>query len=70
MEVKTEFQTRRPLSRAVRLRECPLRELRLYIYLHLQITATANGKCTDRFSASSAAAAMASGLIALAVEAK
>ena len=40
------------------------------IYLHLQITATANDKCTDRFSASSAAAAMASGLIALAVEAK
>ncbi|XP_020626671.1 furin-like [Orbicella faveolata] len=33
------------------------------------ITATANGECTDHFSASSAAAAMASGLLALAVEA-
>jgi len=40
------------------------------MYLHLQITSTGKSECTEQFSASSAAAAMASGLIALAVEAK
>ncbi len=31
MGVKTGFQTKAAVSRAVRLRECPLRELRLYL---------------------------------------
>jgi len=42
----------------------------LFIIISLQITADTNKACTDNFGASSASAAMASGLIGLMLSAK